>query len=76
MLFADDLILGTPALQEMVDAYQDGNMVAVMEVSPERPVPGITPDHENGPLITVKGLIEKPAPEGTIKPSCCRPLYY
>ena len=39
VLLADDLILGTPALQEMVDAYQDGNMVAVMEVSPERPVP-------------------------------------
>ena len=36
VLLADDLILGTPALQEMVDAYQDGNMVAVMEVSPEQ----------------------------------------
>ena len=65
VLLADDLILGTPALQEMVDAYKDGNMVAVMEVSPEETSSYgiITPDHENGPLITVKGLIEKPAPE-------------
>ena len=65
VLLADDLILGTPALQEMVDAYQDGNMVAVMEVSPEETSSyGImTPGHENGPLITVKGLVEKPAPE-------------
>jgi len=49
----------------MVDAYQDGNMVAVMEVSPKETSSYgiITPDHENGPLITVKGLIEKPAPE-------------
>ena len=48
----------------MVDAYQDGNMVAVMEVSPEETSSYgiITPDHENGPLIKVKGLIEKPAP--------------
>ena len=59
VLLADDLILGTPALQEMVDAYQDGNMVAVMEVSPEETSSYgiITPGHENGPLITVKGLV-------------------
>ena len=65
VLLADDLILGTPALQEMVDAYQDGNMVAVMEVPPEETSSYgiITPGHENGSLITVKGLVEKPAPE-------------
>ncbi len=65
VLLADDLILGTPALQEMVDAYQGGNMVAVMEVAPEETSAYgiITPGQENGPLIEVKGLVEKPVPE-------------
>ena len=36
-----------------------------MEVSPEETSSYgiITPGQENGPLITVKGLVEKPAPE-------------
>ena len=35
VLLADDLILGEPALAEMVAAYQGGNMVAVMPVARE-----------------------------------------
>ena len=65
VLLADDLILGKPALAEMVAAYQGGNMVAVMSVG--RKETGsygiITPGVDNGNHIEVKGLVEKPAPE-------------
>ena len=64
VLLADDLILGKPALAEMVDAYQGGNMVAVMTVA--RAETGsygiITPGEDSGNQIEVKGLVEKPAP--------------
>lgn len=65
ILLADDLILGAPALREMVEAYQGGNMVAIMKVAPEETSAYgiITPGQEEGPLIQVKGLIEKPVPE-------------
>ena len=35
VLLADDLVKGAPALKEMVEAYDSGNMVAVMEVPRE-----------------------------------------
>ena len=65
VLLADDLILGTPAMKEMVDAYKGGNMVAVMEVAPEETSAYgiITPGQENGPLMNVEGLVEKPIPD-------------
>ena len=65
VLLADDLILGAPALKEMIDAYQGGNMVAVMEVPLEdSPSYGmITPGSEMGALVEINGLVEKPAPE-------------
>ena len=64
VLLADDLILGKPALAEMVDAYQGGNMVAVMTVArAETDSYGIiTPGEDSGNQIEVKGLVEKPAP--------------
>jgi len=67
VLLADDLILGAPALKEMIDAYQGGNMVAVMEVPLEdSPSYGmITPGSEMGALVEINGLVEKPAPEKT-----------
>ena len=65
VLLADDLILGEPALAEMVAAYQGGNMVAVMPVAREDTGSYgiITPGDESGNQIEVKGLVEKPSPE-------------
>lgn len=64
ILLADDLIQGTPALKEMVSVYTGGNMVAVMEVDPsDTGSYGIvTPGEAHNNLVTVKGLVEKPAP--------------
>jgi len=65
VLLADDLIMGAPALAEMVDAYQSGNMVAVMQVAPEDAGSYgiITPGQNSGTRIEVKGLVEKPDPK-------------
>ena len=65
VLLADDLILGTPALKEMIDAYQSGNMVAVMNVpADETGSYGIiTPKEEAGQLVTIADIVEKPDPE-------------
>lgn len=65
VLLADDLILGTPALKEMIDAYQGGNMVAVMNVpADETGSYGIiTPKEEAGQLVTIADIVEKPDPE-------------
>lgn len=65
VLLADDLIMGAPALAEMVDAYQGGNMVAVMQVAPEDAGSYgiITPGQNSGTRIEVKGLVEKPDPK-------------
>ena len=65
ILLADDLILGTPALKEMIDAYQGGNMVAVMNVpADETGSYGIiTPKDEVGQLVTIADIVEKPDPE-------------
>ena len=65
ILLADDLILGAPALREMVDAYQGGNMVAVMNVpADETGSYGIiTPQGEAGQLVKIADIVEKPAPE-------------
>ena len=65
ILLADDLILGTPALKEMIDAYQGGNMVAVMNVPAEETGSYgiITPKDEAGQLVTIADIVEKPDPE-------------
>ena len=65
VLLADDLILGAPAIGEMIEAYHSGNMVAVMDV-PYQDTSSygiITPGQVNGRLIDVEGLVEKPAPD-------------
>ena len=64
ILLADDLILGTSCVREMVEAYQGGNMVAVMNV-PEDQTGSygiVTPGADDGRVVDVKGLVEKPAP--------------
>ncbi len=67
VLLPDDLILAeTPCLQQMAAAHRQtgGNMLAVMEVAPEHTSRyGIVdPGRAEGPLVEVKGLVEKPEP--------------
>jgi len=67
VLLADDLILShEPCLKQMVEAHKTtgGNMVAVMDVAREHTSRyGIVdPATEQGPLVGVKGMVEKPRP--------------
>lgn len=65
VLLADDLVLGQPALKEMVAHYQGGNMVAVMDVPQEdtKAYGIVTPGHDDGTMVTINGLVEKPDPK-------------
>jgi UTP--glucose-1-phosphate uridylyltransferase len=68
VLLADDLILAkTPCLKQMIDIYPEvrGNMVAVMDVPKEHTSRyGIlSPGRDDGRLVQVRGLVEKPKPE-------------
>ncbi len=68
ILLPDDLILAeTPCLRQLADAYRDtgGNIVAVVEVPREQTARyGILKTgHDNGRLVEVLGLVEKPAPQ-------------
>ena len=74
VLLADDLILAkTPCLKQMVDAYPEvrGNMIAVMDVPREhtRRYGIVDPGRDDGRLVQVKGLVEKPAADQA--PSTC-----
>jgi UTP--glucose-1-phosphate uridylyltransferase len=67
VLLADDLILSdTPCLKQMVDAHRKvaGNYVAVMDVPREHTnrygILDVAAD--DGRLVTVKGVVEKPEP--------------
>jgi len=62
ILLADDLVQGAPALKEMKDHYQGGNMVAVMEV-PKHEISAygvVTPGADDGHQVEITGLVEKP----------------
>ena len=68
VLLADDLILSkTACLKQMVDAYPEvrGNLIAVMDVAAEHTSRyGIlNPGRDDGRLVQVKGLVEKPSPD-------------
>lgn len=68
ILLPDDIILAkTPCLKQLADAYHrtGGNVVAVTEVPPEHTNRyGILKvGKEEGNLVEVTGLVEKPAPE-------------
>jgi UTP--glucose-1-phosphate uridylyltransferase len=68
VLLADDLILADqPCLKQMVDAHAEvgGNMVAVMDVPRAQTSRYGVLDiaRENGKLVAVRGLVEKPTPE-------------
>lgn len=65
VVLPDDIIAGEKGcLKQMVDAYDEtgGSMVAAMEVAPEKAYAyGILdPDTQEGNLIKVKGMVEKP----------------
>lgn len=68
VLLADDLLLSEkPCMQQMVEAYgrTGGNVVAVTEVPREQTNRyGILDiGEEDGDMVAVRGLVEKPAPE-------------
>jgi UTP--glucose-1-phosphate uridylyltransferase len=68
VLLADDLIKSSPgALSEMVDVYNEhgGSVISLMEVpSTDTSRYGIIdPGKDDGRLVEVRGLVEKPDPE-------------
>ena len=68
VILPDDVISAEkPCLQQMVEAYEEtgGNMVAAMEVAPERTSSyGILDvKSESGNLVDIKGMVEKPKAE-------------
>lgn len=65
VILPDDVIAAEkPCLQQMVEAYAEtgGNMVAAMEVPPEKASSYGVLDvqSENGQIVEVKGMVEKP----------------
>ena len=67
IILPDDLVLnGTPCLKQMIDAYNEvgGNVVAVVDVPREHTKRyGILDiEKDDGKLVSVKGLVEKPSP--------------
>ena len=68
VLLPDDVIAAeTPCLQQMVEAHAEtgGCMVAAMEVAPKRTSSYGVLDiaEDNGAIVKVKGMVEKPKPE-------------
>lgn len=68
VMLPDDVIAAeTPCLQQMVEAYEEtgGNMVAAMEVPPEKTSSyGVLDVAEDmGSVVSVKGMVEKPKAE-------------
>ena len=65
ILLADDLILGESCIREMVEAYDGGNMVAVMDVPRDQTgAYGIvTPGIDDGHIVDIDALVEKPNPD-------------
>ena len=68
ILLPDDVVLAkTPCLKQMIEAYDEvgGNMCAVVEVQREQTNRyGILDiESDNGRMASIKGLVEKPAPE-------------
>ncbi|MEM1399739.1 MAG: UTP--glucose-1-phosphate uridylyltransferase GalU [Pseudomonadota bacterium] len=68
IMLPDDVFLSkTPVLKQMVDAYDQhgGNVVGVIDVPREKTASyGILDvEHDDGKLASVRGLVEKPAPE-------------
>ncbi len=67
VLLADDMVMGeTPCLKQMVEVYGrvGGNVVAVMDVPREQTsrYGVLKTGRQDGRLVEVQGLVEKPAP--------------
>jgi len=80
VLLPDEVMVGKPnCLAQMVEAYErtGGNVVAVLEVPPEEThrYGVIVPGEEDGPLVEIKGLVEKP-PQGTAPSNLMLPGRY
>jgi len=65
VLLADDLIMGKSCIREMVESYTGGNMVAVMDVPRDQTSAYgiVTPGADDGRIVTIEGLVEKPDPD-------------
>jgi len=68
VMLPDDVIAAEkPCLQQMIEAHEEtgGCMVAAMEVPPEKSSAYglIDVKEDKGSVVSVKGLVEKPAPE-------------
>lgn len=68
VMLPDDVIAAeTSCLKQMVEAYEDtgGNMVAAMEVPPEKASAYgvLDPKNDMGAVVEAKGMVEKPKPE-------------
>ncbi len=68
VLLADEMLLSEPpVLKQMIDVYHEtgGNVVAVTDVAPDQVSSyGIVKaEQDNGRVIKILGMIEKPAPE-------------
>lgn len=67
VILPDDVVIGRPCLAQMMDAYEEvgGNLVAVENVPrAETSKYGVLDvASDNGRLISVRGLVEKPDPE-------------
>lgn len=67
VMLPDDVIAADkPCLQQMIEAYEEtgGNMVAAMEVSPEKTSSyGVLDVGDSiGPVVPARGMVEKPEP--------------
>ena len=69
VLLPDDLLIGEPgALSQMMDAYNSvgGGMIIAAEEKPREETKRygvVAPGAVNGPIVEVKGLVEKPDPD-------------
>ncbi len=66
VILADDMVQADkPCLSQMLEAYEGGNMAAVMEVprAQTRNYGILDIAKDNGSTVTAKGLVEKPSPE-------------
>jgi len=80
VLLPDEVMVGKPnCLAQMVEAYErtGGNVVAVLEVPPEEThrYGVIVPGKEDGALVEINGLVEKP-PQGTAPSNLMLPGRY
>ena len=67
VLLADDLIDRPPTLVDLVKVHAErgGNVLSLMEIDPDATsrYGVITPGDDDGRVVEVKGLVEKPSPE-------------